>query len=78
MKAFRVKLFGKFITRLPELNLTRHEDVPLPQSFAEPYNSKEEIKTVQFVPSQDLSGVMIPMTGQDAKERKLRIPLATY
>ena len=72
MKAFRIKLFGKFITRLPEFNLTRHEDVPLPQSFAEPYNSREKIETVQFVPSQDLSGVMIPMTGQDATERKLR------
>ena len=72
MKAFRVKLFGDFITRLPEFNLTRHEDVPLPQSFAEPYHSEEDIKTAQFVPSQDLSGAMIPMTGQDAIERKLK------
>ncbi|KAL7527539.1 hypothetical protein ACHAXR_004052 [Thalassiosira sp. AJA248-18] len=72
MKAFRVKLFGQFITRLPEFNLTRHEDVPLPESSAEPYQSKEEIKTVKFVPSQDLSGSMIPMTGQDAVESEAR------
>jgi len=72
MKAFRVKLFGQFITRLPEFNLTRHEDVPLPESFAQPYHSEEEIKTFKFVPSQDLTGTMIPMTGQDAAESESR------
>ena len=65
MKDFRVKLFGKYITRLPEFNLIRHEDVPLPESFAEPYHSEEEVKSDKFVPSQDLTGVMIPMCGQD-------------
>lgn len=66
MKDFRVKLFGKYITRLPEFNLVRHEDVPLPESFAEPYHhSEEEVKSDKFVPSQDLTGVMIPMCGQD-------------
>jgi len=72
MKAFRVKLFGIYITRLPEFNLTRHEDIPLPESFAEPYHSEEEISAVKFVPSQDLTGAMIPMTGQDAVQRKTR------
>lgn len=72
MKAFRVKLFGKFITRLPEFNLTRHEDVPLPESYAEPYHSKGEVVTAKFVPSQDLSGSLIPVTGQDENENRLR------
>ena len=73
MKAFRVKLFGQFITRLPEFNLTRHEDVPLPESSAEPYtHSEEEIKVDRFVPSQDLSGDMIPMTGQDVVASQLK------
>ena len=72
MKAFRVKLFGQFITRLPEFNLTRHEDVPLPESSAEPYHHSEEIKVDRFVPSQDLSGDMIPMTGQDVVASQLK------
>ena len=70
MKAFRVKLFGEFITRLPEFNLVRHDDVPLPESSAEPYH-QSEIKVERFVPSQDLSGVIIPMTGQDAVQNQL-------
>ncbi|KAL9182512.1 hypothetical protein ACHAXT_013164 [Thalassiosira profunda] len=65
MKAFRVRLFGTYITRLPDFNLVRHEDVPLPESSAEPYVSKREITVDKFVPSQDLTGEMIPMTGQD-------------
>ncbi|KAL7554718.1 hypothetical protein ACHAWF_018241 [Thalassiosira exigua] len=72
MKAFRVKLFGNFITRLPEFNLTRHEDVPLPESSAKPYRSDEKIKCTRFVPSQDLTGTMIPKTGQDAAQSQAR------
>lgn len=66
MKALRVKLFGKYITRLPDFNLTRHEDIPLPTSSA--CNCGGDINQVElkrFVPSQDLSGSMIPTTGQD-------------
>ena len=74
MKAFRVKLFGQYITRLPDFNLTRHEDTPLPESSAEPYRSKQRVKDVRkFVPSQDLSGAMIPMTGQEATERRVKM-----
>jgi hypothetical protein len=62
MKAFRVKLFGKYITTIPGFNLTRHEDVPLPESTAEPYHSEEEVQTVKFIPSQDLSDAMMPIT----------------
>ena len=72
MKAFRVKLFGQFITRLPEYHLTRHADVPLPQSYAEPYHSEEEIKLTKFIPLQDLTGTMILVTGQDTAENKAR------
>jgi hypothetical protein len=62
MKAFRVRLFGKYITTIPGFNLTRHEDVPLPESTAEPYHSEEEVQTVKFIPSQDLSDAMMPIT----------------
>lgn len=62
MKAFRVRLFGKYITTIPGFNLTRHEDVPLPESTAEPYHSEEEVHTVKFIPSQDLSDAMMPIT----------------
>jgi len=61
MKAFRVKLFGKYITTIPGFNLTLHEDVPLPESSAEPH-SEEEVKIVKFIPSQELSGAIIPIT----------------
>jgi hypothetical protein len=62
MKAFRVRLFGKYITTIPGFNLTRHEDVPLPESTAEPYHSEEEVQTVKFIPSQDLSDAIMPIT----------------
>ena len=72
MKAFRVRWFGKFITRLPDYNLTRHEDVPLPESFAEPYQS-EDVTSKRFIPSQDLSGSMVPLIGQNADERRAKV-----
>lgn len=72
MKAFRVRWFGKFITRLPDYNLVRHEDVPLPESFAEPYHS-EDVTSKRFVPSQDLSGSMVPLIGQNADERRAKV-----
>ena len=65
-----MKLFGKYITRLPDYNLTRHEDVPLPMSSA--CHSREQIKPVKFIPCQDLSGSMIPMTCQDVAKSQAR------
>ena len=83
MKAFRVKLFGKYITNVPGFNLTRHEDVPLPESSAEPYQSEEEVKTVKFIPSQELSGAMIPITddtirSQSRKQKERDILVNQY
>lgn len=74
MKALRVKLFGKYITRLPEFNLTRHEDVPLPVSSARCSEQiiSQPVEFKRFVPSQDLSGCMIPMTGQDVAKLEAR------
>ena len=74
MKALRVKLFGKYITRLPEFNLTRHEDVPLPVSSARCSEQilSQPVEFKRFVPSQDLSGSMIPMTGQDVAKLEVR------
>lgn len=45
------------------VELSRHEDVPLPESSAEPYRG-EAIEAKQFIPGQNLHGVMIPSTGE--------------
>lgn len=63
-KAFRVKLFGRYITSLPEYELSRHEDVPLHESSAEPYEGEDEVEAKLFVPGQNLRGVMVPSTGE--------------
>ena len=63
--AFRVRLFGPFITKLPQCELARHEDVPLPESSAEPYHRGiDDIDAKLFIPGQNLNGVMIPSTGE--------------
>jgi hypothetical protein len=74
MKALRVKFFGKYITRLPDFVLNRHEDIPLPVSSACHHSEVEAypIEFKRFVPSQDLSGPMIPMTGQETAKSKSR------
>jgi len=65
LKAFRVKLFGEYITRLPEYNLTRHEDIPLPESKAEIYRGNDNISIKAAIAGQSLCGQMIPRLGQD-------------
>ncbi len=74
MKALRVKFFGKYITRLPDFVLDRHEDIPLPVSSAYHHSEVETypIQFKRFVPSQSLSGSMIPMTGQETAKSKAR------
>lgn len=60
-----MRLFGPFITKLPEYELARHEDVPLPESSAEPYHcGVDSIDAKLFIPGQNLNGVMIPSTGE--------------
>mmetsp|Transcript_8253 Transcript_8253/g.17758 ORF Transcript_8253/g.17758 Transcript_8253/m.17758 type:complete len:1105 (-) Transcript_8253:213-3527(-) len=69
LKAFRTKLFGNFITRVAKVNLSRHIDVPEPQSFAELYHCDNKIKSCRrFIPSQDIGGVMIPRAGYNSQE----------
>ena len=74
MKALRVKFFGKYITRLPDFVLNRHEDIPLPVSSASHHSEVQScpVEFKRFVPSQDLSGPMIPMTGQETAKSKSR------
>lgn len=44
--------------------MVRHEDIPLPESFAETYHGAGEVATKLFIPGQNLNGVMIPSTGE--------------
>ena len=72
MKAFRKLLFGRYNTRVPERGfLSRHEDIPLPESFAE-HVSDEFIPDTSnsaasfYIPGQNLSGgELIPRIGHD-------------
>ena len=60
--AFRVKLFGEYITKLPDYELSRHEDIPLPESSAEPYHGDDNVEAKLFIPGQNIQGAMIPST----------------
>eukprot|EP00956_Cyclotella_meneghiniana_P020727 scaffold36991_cov79-Cyclotella_meneghiniana.AAC.3 len=62
LKAFRVKLFGEYITKLPDYELSRHEDIPLPESSAEPYHGDDNVEAKLFIPGQNIQGAMIPST----------------
>mmetsp|Transcript_6803 Transcript_6803/g.9990 ORF Transcript_6803/g.9990 Transcript_6803/m.9990 type:complete len:1147 (-) Transcript_6803:2430-5870(-) len=71
MKAFRKLLFGRYNTRVPERGyLSRHEDIPLPESLAE-HLSDEFIRDTSnssafYIPGQNLSGgELIPRIGID-------------
>ncbi|KAL7438824.1 hypothetical protein ACHAXM_006457 [Skeletonema potamos] len=73
MKAFRKLLFGRYNTRVPERGLlSRHEDIPLPESFAE-HSSDEFIPDTSnsaafYIPGQNLSGgELIPRIGHDSQ-----------
>ena len=69
LPAFRVKLFGEFITKLPDYELARHEDIPLPESSAEPFHGHQSIDAKLFIPGQNLRGTMIPSTEEyDAED----------
>ena len=62
LKDIKCTLFGKYITAVPAMNLSRHFDKPLPESFATPHKrSKDEvIVSKSFVPGQQFHGLMIP------------------
>lgn len=71
MKAFRKILFGKYNTHVPERGFfTRHEDIPLPESFAErlsdDFISDTSNSSAFYIPGQNLSGgELIPRIGND-------------
>jgi hypothetical protein len=70
LKAMKKYMFGKFITRIPILKQDRFRDVPLPESYAEPYKpdpiplSELAMKEAGYrrtrLPGQQLVGDMIP------------------
>ena len=57
-----MKLFGEYITKLPDYELSRHEDIPLGESSAEPYHGDGNVETKLFIPGQNIQGAMIPST----------------
>jgi hypothetical protein len=59
MKAFRKILFGRYNTRVPERGfVSRHEDIPLPESFAEPitddFIQDTSNSSTFYIPGQNL------------------------
>eukprot|EP00980_Cylindrotheca_fusiformis_P020990 scaffold7987_cov200-Cylindrotheca_fusiformis.AAC.19 len=70
MKQMKQYMFGKFSMEVPVLKMERYSDVPLPDSSAKPYQSKElslaEIAMEEAgynrtrIPGQNLIGDMIP------------------
>lgn len=70
LKAMKMYMFGKFITRVPVLKEDRYRDLPLPESMAVPYKpgrvplSELAMKEAGYgrsrLPGQHLSGDMIP------------------
>jgi len=62
LKSVRKLRFGEFIARVPERNITRHLDYPLPQSFARLSVAKKAQpgwESRKIVPGQKLRGRMI-------------------
>ena len=63
LKAIKCLRFGKLITQVPEYNLSRHYDRPLPQSTARPWRGNllaPKLDAAQWLPRQQLYGPMIP------------------
>ena len=70
MKAIRAVRFGPYSTRIPDRNITRHFDYPLPDSMAvheEELDASiwQSIKRGKVLPGQKLDGVMIPCHSAD-------------
>jgi hypothetical protein len=67
MKSMRQLRFGRYIAKVPPMNVTRHYDFPLSNSMSSHISSlpeghlKEDLQ-MKVVPSQRLEGQMIPMT----------------
>ena len=77
MKAFRKLLFGKYNARVPERGyLSRHEDIPLPESFTENLLDKSKhvksSSSVFYIPGQKISGgELIPRIGHEDEDQYL-------
>lgn len=71
MKAFRKLLFGKYNTKVPLRGfLSRHEDIPLPESFAEllsdEFIQNSSTSPAYYIPGQNLTGgELLPRIGLD-------------
>lgn len=70
LKAVKSLRFGHYITQIPEINLARHYDRPLPESWARVCRKEVEIDWAKSprIPAQQLYGVMIPRP-ENASER---------
>ena len=61
LKATRILRFGRFAVRVPSANITRHNDIPIPQSSARPLNYAYVDMPKKYIPGQNQFGVMIPV-----------------
>jgi len=63
LKSMKKYMFGKFLLRVPRFSEDLFKDIPLPQSYAKPFD-KSNAKPIHIerrIYGQDLSGDMIPM-----------------
>jgi hypothetical protein len=68
--------FGKYSTRVPSHNLSRHFDRPLPGSFARLHNRTQTkmIVAPHGVPGQQLFGAILPRTESEAVLYEKKLP----
>jgi hypothetical protein len=66
LKAFKCLRFGEYITQVPEFNLARHYDRPLPESTCRYIRKGTPVmdKNAAWIPGQQLYGAMIPRPEQ--------------
>ncbi len=73
LKATRILRFGRFAVRVPNANIIRYNDYPLPESFATPLDDdaeNSEVRVKNFVPGQKHFGVMIPQLAKSRRKRE--------
>mmetsp|Transcript_2073 Transcript_2073/g.2123 ORF Transcript_2073/g.2123 Transcript_2073/m.2123 type:complete len:249 (-) Transcript_2073:336-1082(-) len=77
-KEMKMLLFGKYLIRTPKFKPDRHDDIPLPSSFAKKSScAKEEVINV-IVPGQYIVGNMIPRIEYPELEENSERHLVTH
>jgi hypothetical protein len=70
LQAMKKYMFGKFLIRVPRFREALYQDIPLPASFAEPYDASkvEAVVITDHKYGQNLFGDMVPQRDIQAAE----------